>query len=319
MKGLDLIKGNIIWIVFGCLFFYVALILFSDADKIFDHFINIKIELILLMFFFGISSHIIKSFHQKEFLQMLDEKISFKQNLIIYLAGLSLIATPGGIGIFIKAKFLKRKFGIPNNKSVTVIFLERYHDILAGTSIILISFSLSFSLISVTLIIISSFLLIVLYLLMCNMKTFSFIQSKLLKIKFIAKRLPEVGPDESFFILTRATPMTKGWLISIAAWSLDSLAVYVGFLSFNVDLGYLLTSQIYLTSLGYGILSLLPGGIGVTEGVGNYLLIKQGLDLSIASSLVIFTRLITLWGATIIGMIFTRYALKQNANLWKTK
>ncbi len=315
MKGLDLIKGNIIWIVLGSLFFYVVLILFSDADKILDHFIHIKIELLFLIFLFGISSHIIKSFRQKEFLQMVGEKIPFKKNLIIYLAGLSLIATPGGIGTFVKSKFLKRKFGIPNNKSISVIFLERYHDLLATTTIILISFSISFSWISATLVIISSFLLILVYLLICNMKTFSFIHNKLLKIKFIAKRFPEVGLNESFFILTRPKAMTKGWLISIGGWSLDSLAVYIGFLAFNVDLGYLLTSQIYFTSLGYGILSLIPGGIGVTEGMADYLLVKQGLDLSIASSLVIFTRLTTLWFATIIGVIFTRYALKQKVNL----
>ena len=315
MNGLDLIKGNIIWIVLGSLFFYVVLILFSDASKISDHFLHIRIELIFLIFLFGILSHIIKSFRQKDFLQMIDEKIPFKQNLIIYLAGLSLITTPGGIGTFIKSKYLKHKFGIPNNKSISVIFLERYHDLLATTTIILISFSISFSWISVTLVIISSFLLILVYLLICNMKTFSFIHDKLLKIKFIAKRFPEVGLNESFFILTRPKAMTKGWLISIGGWSLDSLAVYIGFLAFNVDLGYLLTSQIYFTSLGYGILSLIPGGIGVTEGMADYLLIKQGLDLSIASSLVIFTRLTTLWFATIIGVIFTRYALKQKVNL----
>ena len=315
MNGLDLIKGKIIWIVLGSLFFYVVLILFSDASKISDHFFHIRIELIFLIFLFGILSHIIKSFRQKDFLQMIDEKIPFKQNLIIYLAGLSLITTPGGIGTFIKSKYLKHKFGIPNNKSISVIFLERYHDLLATTTIILISFSISFSWISATLVIISSFLLIVVYLLMRNMKTFSFIHNKLLKIKFIAKRFPEVGLNESFFILTRPKAMTKGWLISIGGWSLDSLAVYIGFLAFNVDLGYLLTSQIYFTSLGYGILSLIPGGIGVTEGMADYLLVKQGLDLSIASSLVIFTRLTTLWFATIIGVIFTRYALKQKVNL----
>lgn len=315
MNGLDLIKGKIIWIVLASLFFYVVLILFSDAEKISDHFTHISVELIFLVFLFGISSHIIKSFRQIEFLQMVGEKIPFKQNLIVYLAGLSLIATPGGIGTFIKSKFLKRKFGIPNNKSISVIFLERYHDLLAVTAIILISFSISFSWISATLVIISSFLLILVYLLICNMKTFSFIHNKLLKIKFIAKRLPEVGPDESFFILTRPKAMTKGWLISIGGWSLDSLAVYIGFLAFNVDLGYLLTSQIYFTSLGYGILSLIPGGIGVTEGMADYLLVKQGLDLSIASSLVIFTRLTTMWFVTIIGVIFTRYALKQKVNL----
>ena len=311
MNGLDLIKGKIIWIVLGSLFFYVALILFSDASKISDHFIHIRIELLFLIFVFVISSHIVKSFRQKDFLQMVDEKIPFKQNLIIYLAGMSLIATPGGIGTFIKSEFLKRKFGIPNNKSISVIFLERYHDLLATTTIILISFSISFSWISATLVIISSFLLIVVYLLISNMKTFSFIHNKLLKIKFIAKRFPEVGLNESFFILTRPKAMTKGWLISIIGWSLDSMAVYIGFLAFNVDLGYLLTSQIYFTSLGYGILSLIPGGIGVTEGMFDYLLVKQGLDLSIASSIVIFTRLTTLWFATIIGVIFTRYALKD--------
>ena len=315
MNGLDLIKGKIIWVVLGSLFFYVVLILFSDASKISDHFLHIRIELIFLIFLFGILSHIIKSFRQKDFLQMIDEKIPFKQNLIIYLAGLSLITTPGGIGTFIKSKYLKHKFGIPNNKSISVIFLERYHDLLATTTIILISFSISFSWISATLVIISSFLLILVYLLICNMKTFSFIHNKLLKIKFIAKRFPEVGLNESFFILTRPKAMTKGWLISIGGWSLDSLAVYIGFLAFNVDLGYLLTSQIYFTSLGYGILSLIPGGIGVTEGMADYLLVKQGLDLSIASSLVIFTRLTTLWFATIIGVIFTRYALKQKVNL----
>jgi uncharacterized protein (TIRG00374 family) len=315
MKGLDLIKGSIIWIVLASLFFYVVLILLSDADKISDHFIHIRIELLFLIFLLGMSSHIIKSLRQKELLQMVDEKVPFKQNLIVYLAGLSLIATPGGIGTFIKSKFLKRKFGIPNHKSLSVIFLERYHDLLACTTIILISLSISFSWLSATLVIISSFILIVVYLLISNMKTFSFFHNKLLKIKFIAKRLPEVGPRESFLVLTRANAMTKGWLISIVGWGLDSLAVYMGFLAFNVDLGYLLTSQIYLTSLGYGVLSLMPGGIGVTEGVGDYLLVNQGLDLSIASSLVIFTRLITLWAATIIGVIFTRFALKQKVNL----
>jgi len=262
-------------------------------------------EIIFLMFAVGILSHIIKSFRQKDFLQMVDEKIPFKQNLIIYLSGMSLIATPGGIGTFIKSKYLKHKFGIPNNKSISVIFLERYHDLLAVTTIILFSFLVSFSWISTTLVIISSFLLLGVYLMITNLNAFSFVRNKLLKIKFLAEKLPEVGPNESFFILTRPKAMTKGWLISIGGWSLDSMAVYIGFLAFNVDLGYLLTSQIYFTSLGYGILSLIPGGIGVTEGMFDYLLVKQGLDLSIASSLVIFTRLTTMWFVTIIVVIFT--------------
>ena len=315
MKGLGLMRGNVIWIILLSMLLYAALILFSDVSEISEQFIHVRVELVFLVFVIGILSHIIRIFRQKELLQMVDEKISLKQNSIVYLAGLSLIFTPGGVGTFIKAHFLKQKFDIENNKSFPVIFLERYHDLIAATTIILVSLLISFSWISTTLVIISSFLSLGVYLLISNSKVFSFVQNKLSKIKFFAERLSEFSPNESFFILTRPKAMTKGWLFSVTGWSLDSLAVYIGFLAFGVDLGYILTSQIYFTSLGYGILSLLPGGIGVTEGIADYLLVKQGLAISVASSLVIFTRLATIWFATSIGLIFTRFALKQKVSI----
>jgi len=315
MKGFDLMKGNIIWIVLAGLILYVTLILFSDASKISDHFIQIRIELVFLVFAVAILSHIIRVFRQKELLQMVNEKISFKQNSIIYLAGLSLIVTPGGIGTFIKSHLLKQKFGVAENKSFPVIFLERYHDLIAATTIILATLVISFSWLSATLVIISSLLSLGVFLVITNLNVFSFVHNKIKKIKFLATRLPEVGPNESFLILTPPRAMTKGWLLSLAGWSLDSLAVYIGFLAFGVDLGYVLTSQIYFTSLGYGILSLIPGGIGVTEGVADYLLVQQGLAISVASAIVIFTRLTTMWFATIIGIIFARFALKQKVSI----
>ena len=228
-----------------------------------------------LVFVIVISSHALKIFRQKYFLEIVNEKIQLKQNLIIYLAGLSLIFTPEGIGVFIKSHFLKQKFGIENSKSFPVIFLERYRDLIAATTIVLIGLLMSFSWISATLVIISSFLILGVYLVITNLNVFSFVRNRLLKIKFIAKRLPEIGPNESFFVLTRPKAMIKGWMMSMAGWGLDSFAVYIGFLALGVDLGYALTSQIYLTSLGYGVLSLIPGGIGVTEGIADYLLVES--------------------------------------------
>jgi len=315
MKGADLMKGNLVWIIFASLLLYAVLLLFSDVNKISDHLSHVRIELVFLMFAVGILSHVMKIFRQKDLIESVDEKIPLKQNLIIYLAGLSLIFTPGGIGVFIKSHFLKQKFNVENSKSFPIIFLERYHDLFAATTIILITLFISFSWISATLVAISSFLLLGVYLAITNLNVFSFVRDRLLKIKFLAERLPEMGPNKSFFILTRPKAMTKGWLMSVTGWGLDSLAVYVGFLALGVDLGYVLTSQIYLTSLGYGVLSLLPGGIGVTEGVADYLLVQQGLTISVASSLVIFTRLATIWSATGVGLIFTRFASKQKINI----
>jgi len=283
-------RKSIVWIFLASILLYIALILFSDVNEISEQFNHIRIELVFLVFVVGMASHIIKIFRQKELLQIVNEKISLKQNLIVYLAGLSLIFTPGGVGVFIKSHFLKQKFDIEHNKSFPVIFLERYHDLMAATTIVLVSLLISFSWLSATLVIISFFLLLGVYFLINNLNVFSFVQNRLSKIKFFADKLFEFSPNESFFILTRPKAMTKGWLISMAGWSLDSLAVYIGFLAFGVDLGYILTSQIYFTSLGYGILSLIPGGIGITEGITEYLLVKQGLAISVASSIVIFTR-----------------------------
>ncbi|NNL59303.1 MAG: flippase-like domain-containing protein, partial [Nitrosopumilus sp.] len=206
---------------------------------------------------------------------------------------------------------LKERFQIPSEKSIAVILLERYHDLLAGTTIILASLLVYFSLISVSLVVISSVILGALYLLIQSQRIFVSLYSNLSKIRFISKNLPEIGPSKSLSTLTSPKNMTKGWLFSILGWGIDALAVYVVFLALNVDFEYLLTSQIYFTSLGYGVLSLLPGGIGVNESVADFLLVRQGLDLSVASSLVILTRLCTVWFATILGIIFTRMVLKQ--------
>jgi uncharacterized protein (TIRG00374 family) len=162
-----------------------------------------------------------------------------------------------------------------------------------------------------SLIIISSIVLIGMFLLIRKWSLPLVLYKKLSKMRFVAKNLPEFGPSQSFSILANSENMTKGWLLSISGWMIDSLAIYVVFLALNVDLGYLLTSQIYFTSLGYGALSLLPGGIGVHESMQDFLLIRQGLELHVASSLVVLSRVSTIWLATVLGITFTRFAIKK--------
>ncbi|MGI9567754.1 MAG: lysylphosphatidylglycerol synthase transmembrane domain-containing protein [Nitrosopumilus sp.] len=311
MNVLNIIKTKFLWIVLGSVLFYVLLILISDVGEISESFLQIKVEFLSLIFALGFLSHVVKSFRQRDLLGMVGEKISSFQNMVIYMSGLSLVTTPGGAGIFIKSVYLKKIFNTPPEKSIAVILLERYHDLLAGTSIILVTLWVHFGLVSMSLVIVSSLLLGAMYLLIKSQRVFLLLYSRLRKIRFISKNIPEIGPSESFSILTNPKNMTRGWLFSILGWGVDSLSVYVVFLALNIDLGYLLTSQIYLTSLGYGILSLLPGGIGVSEGVADLLLVRQGLDLSVAASLVILMRLCTVWFATAIGIVFTRIALRQ--------
>ncbi len=311
MKIVNLVKEKFVWILISIIIFYIIFILMSDVEKISEYFLKIKTEFLFLIFFLIFSSHIIKSFRQKEMLSNLGEKIPSMENLIIYMTGLSLVNTPGGVGMFIKSIFLKKQFNIVSNKSIPIIFMERYHDLLAGTSIIILSILFYFNSISASLIVISSIILIVVYMMIKSARVSEFIYKRIVKIKFISKKLPNDLPSNSFSILTSPKNMIKNWLFSIFGWVIDSLAVYLAFLALNIDLGYILTSQIYFVSLGYGVLSFLPGGIGVNESIAILLLVQQGLELFVATSIVILTRFSTIWFATVIGLVFTRFALKQ--------
>jgi len=318
MKLAESIKKKFLWLVLATLLVYIVLILVSDIEKMYEHFLQVRVELLILILALVFVSHVVKSLRQKEFLDILDEKISFIQHLVIYMAGLSLINTPGGAGTFIKSVFLKDKFNVDTGKSISVIFLERFHDLLAGTSIIFASLLIYFNTVSVLLVLISSAILCGVYLMIRNKNFSKYVYNKLSRIKFISKHLPEnVGPGVSFSILSKPKNMAKGWAYSVIGWSIDALAVYVVFLALNVDLGYLLTSQIYFTAMGYGVLSFLPGGIGINESMTEFLLLQQGLEVFVASSLVILTRLSTMWFATFLGVIFTRIVVKQKSVLKK--
>ena len=90
-------------------FVYVIFIIFSDIEKIILNFSNVMIHsyIIPIVLLFSITL-IVRGLIQKQILKQLDIEISFKQSLLIYFAGLSMLITPLGIGQTIKSYFLKK-------------------------------------------------------------------------------------------------------------------------------------------------------------------------------------------------------------------
>ena len=142
------------------------------------------------------------------------------------------------------------------------------------------------------------------YIIIAKNNSFTTLKNILNKINKIKKLSDSIDDSkESFQILTKKTNFSEmiGW--SLIAKLAQFFAVYFIFLSLNLDLGLLLSGQIYYTSLILGSLSFLPSGIIITESTMIALLINNGVELSLASLLVIFTRLVTTWLGTILGII----------------
>ena len=105
----------------------------------------------------------------------------------------------------------------------------------------------------------------------------------------------------------------KSTLYSVSAWIIESIAVYFVFRGFGIDLSFPIILLIFTASSIAGAVSMLPGGIGVTEGGMVGLLLLQGIDYTTSFSAVLLVRIVTLWFSVIIGLFALRMVTKKKS------
>ena len=311
MVSLNFDKKRLLLTIILIMIFYVGVILFADINKITKEFFSLKYEFIIPILLFEIISFSLLSFRQKKFLNVLGINLSFFSNFKIYLASMSMIVTPGGSGLLIKSHFLKRNYHEPISKTFPIVVIERFHDFLAIVSIIVFTLFLSYLLEALMLVVVSIFLLGMIFVILKNNKLLLFFQKKMKQIKYVQKFVPNYEFSDSLNFLTKKRIMVFGWFIGIIAWFFDAFAIYLGFLAFNFDFGFIQSTQIFFTSMILGTLTFLPAGIGVTEGSFIALLYNRGIEFSLAAALVLFLRFTTIWFATGLGFLSMRYVLKE--------
>jgi len=305
-----LIRTKSILIIICILLFYVTLTLISDVTKVLNFYNNIKYEFVILALLLQFLALIIRTIRQKKLLDAIDVHLSTIENFKVYFSGVALISTPIGIGQAIKSQILKDKLGISRSKTLPIVLLERYYDILSIIIILIIITSISFNLQSALIIGISSILMAIFFALLYK-NGFVRIKEILSRIKLIQRIIPSNELDDSLSYLIKSRNVFIGIGVSLVIWTIDALGVYFVFKSFSLDINILKAIQYYLTSLAYGTVSFLPGGVGITEGSMIGLLIQDNYDLHTASALVIFVRLSTIWFATILGFTLSHKYLKQ--------
>jgi len=214
----------------------------------------------------------------------------------------------------IKSYFLNKKFGIIYSKTIPVIITEKYHDILAP--IIFISIVLFFIDISdeiQIIAIISGIIMLLFYFILAKKKNIlQTLIHKTSKIKFLNKFERNLFDNyDSFHSLSNYKPFILGFLVGISSIFIDGLAIFFGFLSLGVDFGFLNSVAIVYTANILGLISFIPGGFGVVEVTLLGLLLQSGFVLAVAASMLLITRLSSVWFQIFVGSIVQFYLLKK--------
>ena len=294
-------KNKIIITLILIVLLYVILIFISDVKKIHD--VYFVTNWYILLPFFGVLflTIFVRSLIQLSLLKEIDIKLSIKDSFILYLSSLSMLITPGGSGLLIKCHFLNKKFNLSYSKTAPLVFIERLLDFFGIIIFTGFTLNLVYSSESSIITIASSLIFITMIIMLKTNKFFSKFILFSQKIKF----LKIAFANQSEFNLSLKKMLNKKlflfFSIVIGLFFIDAIVIYLGFLAFDVDFGYVESGQIYYTSILLGLLSFIPGGMGITEGGMAGLIIKKNIDIGSAMAIVLFLRFCTIWAFTGIG------------------
>ncbi len=291
----------ILAIVFA-LIIYLGLSLYFDIESVvtaFTKFSWIYLPLLLLLAYLNYITRYVK---WEYYLRKLNIKITGKESRSIFFSGLAMSATPGKLGELLKSYLLKKISGEPVSKTAPVIFAERLTDLV---SLIILAFvGALFYDYSLTFLILAGVFTFAIILLLASPRIVFFILGLLGKIKSIK---PHAEKLNQLYLSTQQLIGTKALLLmtflSIISWYFECLAFYLVLVVFGVDTSIMWCTFVYSFATIAGALSMLPGGLGVTEGSLTIFMINSGVpeDVSVISTFII--RVVTLWFAIILGII----------------
>lgn len=218
------------------------------------------------------------------------------------MSGLIMSVTPGKMGELLKAYLVKQISGEPISKTAPIIFAERITDFLSLIFIGLIGgYVYNFGR---EIIIAVGIFFIFLTIALTNKNIGEAIINYFSKINFIKKYTEHAKEAyESSYQMLQPKPLLQMSLLSLAAWFFECLGYYLILTNFHVEISLLWASFSYAFATIVGAISMLPGGLGVTEGSLTVLLQQKHYSLEIAFASTFIVRIVTLWFAVFVGVV----------------
>ena len=249
--------------------------------------------------------------------------LSRMNSFLIFFSGLGMVVTPGKVGEWLKSYLLKEMHGTPVTRSAPILLAERLTDSLAllvigGIGVVFFGPELWWV---VAVIGVASALAAG----VSRHRTMSMWLLGLFgRLPFAGRFAPHLEElYESTFLLMSPRVVVLMTLLSVASWSFEVIAFYLTLVGLGVDgsLDTMLKAAFILpiATLAAAI-SLLPGGLGVAEGLLTSLS-QELLDMTKSAATVgtVIIRIATLWFGVAVGLaafaVLTRKLAREGKSL----
>ncbi len=301
-------KKKIIYsIVFGALV-YLALSIYAKFDELLAAFGMFFWWVFPIALVLSFCNYIFRYFKWEYYTKLLGVAPSRRTNLLIFLSSFTMAVTPGKLGEVFKSYLLKEQNSTPVSKSAPIVIAERITDFLS-----LIMLSIAGAVIFETgayLIFIVGVFFILTILVISSKKVSYFVISFFESFKFFSKFSHRIHTAyDSIYQLVRFKPLVYAVVLSIFSWFFECFEFFIIIHSFGIEnlthINIFVATFIYGFATIAGAVTMLPGGLGVTDASMPFLLVKLSKTISenVAIAATIITRVATLWFAVLVGII----------------
>ena len=281
---------------------YICFAFFADLDKLISAGKNFPWILFPLVVVLASGNYVVRMIRWHLYLKNVDVHISIKQSAAVFFSGLAMSVTPGKFGELLKAQYIKNINGTKRRVTAPVIVAERITD-LVGV-LVLASFGVfQFKYGEVVFYLVLAIILG--GVLMVSSRKLSLWLIGLLKpLPVIGPRVPKLEEAyESMAALLKLSSLLPASILSILAWGCESLGFYMVLNSFpGVSISLENALFIYAFAILVGAVTMLPGGLGATEGIMTGLLVLLHVPGAESVAATLITRLGTLWYAVALGL-----------------
>ena len=293
---------------------YLAFTIYADFDQVisaFEKFSWILLPLLLLLSFLN---YVFRFLKWDYYLSVIKVKVGKVDSFSIFMSGLVMSVTPGKMGELLKSYLVKELNQTPVSKTLPIIFAERITDFISLLFLALIG-AYVYNYGREVVIGVSVFFLLVVVII--SNKGIALPVLKLLeKNSFLRKHLASIhSAYESSYQLLRPGPLIKMSLLSLGSWFFECLGYYIILINFGMDVNLLWATFSYCFATIVGAVTMLPAGLGMTEGSLTFFLISKGSPKEIAVASTFIVRVVTLWFAVLVGIISVTIYQKRFGNV----
>ena len=300
-------------IVVGGLF-YLGFTIYADYQSVVNAFSKFNWLLLPLLLLLSFLNYFARFLKWDYYLSIVNIKLKKIDSLSIFMSGLIMSITPGKVGELLKSYLVKEVANEPISKTAPIIFAERITDFVSLLIIAIVGAYIFDYGGEITIAVALFFLILIIVI--SNRRLALRIINLFEKISFLEKYMHNIHTAyESSYQLLKVKPLLLMTCVSLIAWGFECLGYYFILLNFHIDFGLIWASFSYSFATIIGAISMLPGGLGVTEGSLTFMLIQENISKDVAVATTFIVRVVTLWFAVLVGIISVSFYQKRYGKL----